>query len=203
MTDYFAQVHGKFASNDVWSFGWRVTSNQTPSAFLTTWSNAWVAAWTDGTHGLDALYNTTTSIQSFSVATLNASMHQTAKVELVSAQPGTSSDTALPDLNAICVSLRSTNIQKHGRGRTFLPAPVEGIVDTGLYTSTAMTRVKAAVTAVRSAITADGSTQFVTNLKALKDGTPPYQKTVITSILVARKPSTQERRDDPLPANYV
>lgn len=203
MTDYFAQVHGTFADGDVWSFGWHISSNQTPDAMLTTWSNAWIAAWTDGTHGLQTLYKTTTSIANFTVATLNASMKQTAKVELVSAQPGTSSDTPLPDEDAICVSLRSPNIQKHGRGRTFLPAPVEGIVDTGLYTSTAMTRVKTAVQAVRSAVTADGSTQFVTNMEALKDGTPPYQKTVITSILVARKPSRQGRRQDPLTSNYV
>lgn len=203
MTDYYAQVHGKFASGDSWSFGWHITSNQTPDALLTTWSNAWIATWTDGTHGLQTLYNTTTTISYFTVATLNASMKQTAKVELVSAQPGTSSDTPLPDEDAVLVSLRSPSIQKHGRGRTFLPAPVEGIVDTGLYTNTAMTRVKTAVSAVRSAITADGSTQFVTNDHVLKDGTPPYQKTVITYILVARKPSRQGKRQDPLTSNYV
>lgn len=203
MTDYMARLHGVYASGDAWSTGLRISSNQVPDALLTTFSAAWIAAWTDGTHGLSALYHTSTTTTGFTVAALNGSMKEVSKLFLADAHAGTSSDTALPERDAVVVSLRSTYIQKFGRGRMFLPAPVEGIVVTGEYTSAAMTRVKAAITALFAAIQADGSTVFVTNLHALKDGTPPYRKTVITSLMVARKPGSQERRTDRQAPNYV
>jgi hypothetical protein len=203
MTDYYAQMHGVMPSGDSWSTGLHITSNQSRSALLTTFSNAWIAAWTNGTYGLNTLYFTGTTTTSYSVANLNGTMQQVQKDRLTSVTPGTSSDTALPDQNAIVVSLRSPFIQAYGRGRIYLPPPVEGIVNAGEYTSAAMTRVKTAVQSVFTAIQSDGSTIFVTNMKALKDGTPPFRKTVITSILVSRKPGSQDRRAERELPNYV
>lgn len=203
MTDFYAQMHGTYGNGDGWSTGLRITSNQTPDALLTTFSNAWIAAWTNGTYGLNTLYHTDTTTTEYTVAPLDGNMREVTKSVLTSITPGTSSDTALPNDNAIVVSLRSPYIGKSRRGRAFLPAPVEGIVSAGQYTSASMTRVKTAFQSVLTAIQADGSTVFVTNLKPLKDLTPAFRKTVITSILVARKTATQTRRTDREASNYV
>jgi len=203
MTDYYARTHGHYQNGDVWSFGWHITSGQTLPGLLTTWSNAWIAAWTDGTFGIESLYHTDTVMDGWDVYSLNGIMRATFKDSLVNAQLGTSSDTPLPNRNAILVELQSPSVKKSGRGFSYLPAPVEGIVVNGSYTSVAMTRVKTAVNSVRTAINADGSTVFVFNRLVEKDLTPPFTKTVITSLRVSLKPSTQRRRTDPDVGIYV
>jgi hypothetical protein len=203
MTDYRCHVYGKYASNDVWSFDWHITSNQSLSTLLTTWSNAWIAAWTNGTYGLQALYATGTIMESFTVYTLDATMGATFKDSLTSAQPGTSSDNNLPSETAILIEKTSPVLTKNGRGFMYLPAPVEGIVVNELYTSTACTRVSTAVGTVRTAINADGSTIFVYPRVATKRGIPAYTKTVITGLRVSDVPSGQTRRKNtPTPTYY-
>src|SRR6476659_3389077 len=91
MADYYCRAEGNFTTDLEWGIGRHITSAQSPSALLTTWTNAWVSAWTDGTHGLDALYPTTTTISRFSVATLDGLYLQVAKVEGTSSHAGTSS----------------------------------------------------------------------------------------------------------------
>jgi hypothetical protein len=196
VTDYYAQVYGQFSTDIAWSFGMHITSAQAESALLTTWSNAWNAAWTDGTHGLQTLYPTTTEITSYSVATLNAIYEQTTKSRLAATHAGTSTDDSLPYLNSTLVSLRSTSVNRHGRGRFFLPAMVETVVNNDVLIDTAVTRTSAAVNAVKTAIQADGSTVFVVD-KGQPHAIPPVPvgpKYVITSWLVSNKPSRQSRR---------
>lgn len=203
MTDYYTQLHGSFGDGTPWSTGLHITSNQSEASLATTMVNAWFAAWTDTSHGLEALYPTTTSTDTVSVATLNGTMKEVSKTVLAAVNPGTTSGDSLPFRLATLVSLRSPSIQKHGRGRMFLPAMDETFVNADLLTSAAATRVSAAIAELFAAIRADGSTVFVTNKKALKDGTPAYQKTVITSQLVSRKPAGQFRRVKRVPAIYV
>lgn len=203
MTDYYAQVHGTYQDGTTWSFGNHITSSQPIGTLLTTWSNAWTAAWTDGTHGLQTIYPTTTVMQSFTVARLNGSMREVEKVNAASGLAGGSSDSSLPYMLAFLVSLRSNLIQKTNRGRIYLPAPVEGIVVNDVYTSAAATRVRDAIAAAYSAIRADGSTIFVTNMKKLKDDTPAFQKTVITTQKASRKPARQSRRVTKVATIYV
>lgn len=196
-------MKGRFENGDVWSIDWTVESNQPLSTLLTTWSNAWVSAWTDGTHGLDTLYHTDTSIQSFTVYQLNGIMEGVQRVDLASVQPGTSSDTPLPNRNAILMGKVSALVGKTSRGYSYLPAPVEGIVVNGSYTSASMTRVKAALATVLTAIQADGSAVFIFNRKVTKAGVPPYTKTVVTGLRVSEKVATQRRRTDPEVPVYV
>jgi len=203
MTDYLCITHGHFENGDVWSFGWHVTSNEPLATLLTTWSNAWISAWTNGTYGLQTLYPTTTVMDGWTVYELDASMRALFKATLTNAQPGTSSDNGLPNEVAITVSKRSPTVAKYGRGKTSLPAPVEGIVVNGSYTSASMTRVKTAVDAAFSAITADGSTVFVFPRVETKGHVLPFTKTVITSLLVALKVGSQTRREDPEQLGYV
>lgn len=203
MADYRALVKGRFENGDVWSIDWNIRSNQPLSTLLTTWSNAWIDAWTNGTYGIETLYHTDTSIQSFTVYLLNGIMEGTQRVDLPSVQLGTSSDTPLPNRVGILVGKKSALVGHTSRGYSYLPAPVEGIVVNGSYTSTAMTRVKTAVDAVLAAIQADGSAVFIYNRKVTKAGVPPYTVTVITGLRVSEKVTTQRRRTDPEVPVYV
>ena len=203
MTDYRAVVAGHFENGDPWSFSWNITSNQTMPALLTTWSNAWIAAWTNGTYGLNTLYPTTTVMDTFTVYTLNGQLKATFKDQLISAQAGGSSDNGLPNEVGILVEKLSPSIAKTGRGFTYLPAPVEGVVVNGTYTVASMIRVKTAVTSVVTAVQADGSTLFVYPRVAPKSGIGVLTKTVWLSVRLALKPTAQTRREDALPGQYV
>jgi hypothetical protein len=171
-----------------------ITSNQSEAALLTTWNNAWSSAWTDAGHGLDALYPAGTVLEGTSVATLNGTMHEVTKTPGTLNLPGTAVGDTLPYLNATLLSLRSASVQRHARGRIFLPAMEESFVNNDVLIPASVTRVSLAAQAVKAAITADGSTIFVTNKKPLKDGTPAFGKTIITTILVSNKPARQSRR---------
>lgn len=202
MTDYKCQVQGSYAGQHPWSFGMHITSAQNESTLAATWANMWNNVWTNGTYGLEVLYPTTTSITGFSVATLNATMKEITKTTTSAALPGTATGDTLPYLNSILISMRSNGIQKHQRGRIYLPAPEETFVNVDVVIPTAVTRLVSAMSNVLLTIGADGSNIFVTNRLALKDLTPPFQKTPITRLLVSNKPARQSRRANKIPAVY-
>lgn len=206
MTDYFAQVSGQYSATVGFTFGRHITSAQSPSALLTTWANAWTAAWNDGAHGLKVIYPTTTSITGFSVATLNTIYHQTAKVASSAALVGTATGDTLPWQEAVLVSLSSsTQIGKHSRGRMYLPALEETFVNGDVIVSTEVTRVSAAVNAVRAAVVADGSTFFSVDMGKPRavPPIPPGPKYVTDVFKVSNKPARQSRRVRKIRPTYV
>lgn len=165
MADYYCRAEGNFTSDLEWGIGRHITSAQAPAALLTTWTNAWVSAWTDGTHGLSALYPTTTTISRFSVATLDGLYLQVAKVIGTSSHAGVDTGDSLPYNNATLVGLRSlTQIGKHARGHFLLPAMVETFWNAGVFAPTQAARASVAVNTVRTAIQADGSTFFLVDV---------------------------------------
>lgn len=206
MTDYYCRAHGTFENGDVWSTGLHIDSNQTRTSLLTTFSNAWIGAWTDGTHGIETLYHTDVVMQGWDVYELGPTLKGLFKVSLLSAQPGTSSDTPPANEQTTVVEWTSPSITKRGRGFSKLPGLVEGVLVNGSYTSVAGTRVKTAMLALQAAIQADGSTIFTapTNVKhPPKDGTPLYTKMVMTGLRVSLKPGSMTPRQDPLASIYV
>jgi hypothetical protein len=205
MTDYYCQVHGVFGDGSTWSTGMHVTSNQSESALLTTWSGAITNMWINSAYGIRQYLPIPTVATSVSVATLNATMHEISKSFLAISYPGTAPGDSLPYLNSAVLSLRGTNIQKHGRGRMYLPALEETFVNDDVVVPAATANIKLAIQSVFSAINADGSTVFVTNKKALKsDPTYPlYSKTVVSTPFVSNKPARQSRRTRHKAAQYV
>lgn len=203
MTDYYMQLHGTYAGGLAWSFGQHITSGASESALATEWHNAWNTAWTSGAFGLDTLYPTTTAITEVTVATLNGTMHEVSKTTQGLALPGISSADTLPYQESVVISWRGLAIQRYGRGRWYMPALAEDQVNGDVVITTAANRIKTAVQSVYTAMTTDGSTFFVTNKKALKDGTPPFRKTIVTTPLVATKPARQSRRTRKVPTTYV
>lgn len=203
MTDYYMQVQGQFSSTLGWSFGQHITSASSETSLASAWSAAWDVAWTSGSFGLQTLYPTQTAITQVTVATLNGTMHEVSKTRLTLARAGISSVDTLPYQESIVVSWRGLAIQRYGRGRWYLPATTEEEITNDVLISTAATRIKNAVSYVHTSMTSDGSTFFVVNKKPLKDGTPPYRKTIVTTPLVALKPARQSKRVRRVPTSYV
>lgn len=190
------RVNGVYASGGKWSFGFRVTSTQSLSALATTMTNAWAAAWNDGTHGLKLIYPAGTDMKSVTVASLDATMKQTFKIVTASVNAGASGGTSTGYASSVVVSMRSTGIKRWQRGRFKLPAPDPQFVTDDRLTATPGGHVSTAVNSVKTAIQADGSTVFVCGLKdhKLLPGTA-FVKTVIDlPFEVADKLGTQRNR---------
>lgn len=204
MPDYKLITRGHFASGRTWSWAWHVTSGQPLATIGATWNSAVSNWWTNGTYGVDTLYPTGTILDDTLAVQLNGTQHYFQKNPPTAlALAGTSADNGLPDKDSMVVSLRSPFPAKHQRGRSKMPAPVEGIVTNGEFTSLAATRMKNATNSVLAAINADGSTVYVFNPYTLIDGTPPYTKTVITFLEVALKVGGVRKRTKKAPNIYV
>lgn len=203
MTDYYVQVLGQYNATLGWSFGQHVTSPASESTIASRWATAWNQAWTSGGFGLQTLYPPGTAITEATAATLNGTLHEVSKTRLPLPLPGISSDDTLPFQESVVISWRGLAIQRYGRGRWYLPATVETVVNADALTTTAANRIKTAVSYVYTQMTTDGSTFFVANKKPLKDGTPPYRHTIVTTPYVALKPARQSRRVRRIPTSYV
>ena len=205
MTDYIAKVHGVFSNGEGWSTSRHITSSQDPATILTTWGNAWQAAWTDSTHGLEQFYNTGTKITEFEVAVLGSQMREISGppprgVNL----PGTSSAKGLPTQISIVASWRSSAQKgKTAQGHQALPACTEDAVTNNKLDSGPQTQFSAAMNAIRQAIQADGSTFFLFNRFPTSTGVPAFTKTVVDQVSVRDKVGTQDRRYRKELATYI
>lgn len=195
--DFKAQVKGHFVSGRKWSTGLHITSSQSESALLTTWSNAVIAAWTHATYGLNLIYPTNTLIDSFQVSTLNASMLELSKSVLVSSHAGITGTASEPERLAINVFLSSDVLANNARGFMRLPAPITGVFLQDVMDPTIGGHIKSAITDIFAAIRADGSTVFSFNRKLTKKlALPAFSKEVLTVEEVSDAPSSCEQRGD-------
>ena len=189
------KVFGRLESNEAYSWSWFITSNQTPSALVTTLIAGLTAYWTDGTHGVGSQYAPGIRLDSFEVITLDATFKETAKLDHTLSFAGTSSDNPLSDKSTMVMKKVTTGLRRNQRGYTHFPAPVEGALTGGLYSGTVRDRFTAASRLLLSAITADSSTAFVhTGATTTKGGVAPYTKTVFSDVTCSNKPGTQRKR---------
>lgn len=202
MADYIAYVRGTLPNGRSWSTERRITSNQAPSALLTTWANAWTSAWNLATTGLGVMYDANTKITQFEVGTLNASMRKVAKATVPATLAGTDAGQPYSANNSVVVLWESAVTQKYGRGNQKLAPPTETFVDGDILTPTAGANFKAAMTSIQSAITADGSTFFVAPKYTTESGQPAFAKTVLTSFAVRQQLGTERKRTKKEPKTY-
>lgn len=203
MTDYKMKVFGRLESNEGYSWAWNITSNQTPSALVTTMAAALTDMWSNGTYGVGSQYAPGIRLDSFDIVTLDATFRETAKLSHTLTLAGTSGDNPLSDKSTMVMKKVSTGLRRNQRGFTHLPAPVEGVLTAGLYTPTARNRFTTAMRAVLAAINADGSTLFVhTGAAVTHGGVAPYTKTVITDVTCSNKPGTQRNRMNKVIGTY-
>jgi hypothetical protein len=196
MTDYKMKVHGRLTSNEPYTWAWGITSNQTPSALVTTMAAGLTDMWSNGTYGLGAQYAPGIRLDTFDIITLGATFEELFKTSHTLSLVGTSGDAPISDKSTMVMRKVSPGLQRWQRGFTHLPAPVEGVLVGGLYTNTARDRVTAAMRALHASITADGSTLYVNTGAAdpLHPAKPAYTKTVITDVTCSNKPGTQRNR---------
>lgn len=189
------KVHGRLESNEAYSWAWDITSNQTPSALVTTMAAALTDMWNNGTYGVGSQYAPGIRLDDFDIITLDGTFRETAKQNHALTLVGTSGDAPIADSSTMVMKKVSTGLRRNQRGFTHLPAPVEGTLSGGLYTVTVRDRFTTAMRAVLSAINADGSTLFVhTGKDATKGGVAPFTKTVITDVTCSNKPGAQRGR---------
>jgi hypothetical protein len=203
--NYLATVRGVLPNGRAWSTSRHITSNQSESALLTTWQNAWTTQWNLATTGFAVAYTAATTITQFEVATLNGSMQKTSKSQAAVSLVGTDATTAGAQGTAIVVDWPSAGALRRQRGRQFLPAPATDMAADGKLNATPATNFKTNVNAVRTAVTADGSTFFVFNRnKTLTDGAAPFTITVLTgSVLVRNELGSKNRRERKVPKTYT
>lgn len=209
MALYRCVAYGTFLSGRTWSFRQNFSSSATLATVQSDWDAQVVAAWTDGTHGLETLYPTTTVLTLTRTYALFLTLGPPIKVKAASAaqtpgtNPGTSGADGLPDQDAIVVSLRTAGVGVNNRGRTYLPACDEAIVVGDVLGSTPATRVSTAMTALRAGMAAAGHTQVIFNDQpTVHDPTTATTKPV-TLCETDRVMRTQRRRINKSPAVYV
>ncbi len=169
MALYRCVAYGIYASGRPWSFRQNFSSAAVLATVQADWAAQIAAAWTDGTHGLQTLYPTTTVLNKARTYQLFLTLGPPIKVKASFAaenaftHAGTSGADGLPDQDAIVVSLRTAGVGVNNRGRTFLPACDEAIVVGDILGTTPATRVTTAMTALRAGMAAAGHTQVIFN----------------------------------------
>jgi hypothetical protein len=183
MSDYLCRLIGHYGSGRPWSTRFYLSSTAPPSSVLTSLATNAGDYWSNGSHGLNTLYHTTTIFDSVEVILLNGSLkYQQRNGPTSLALAGTSSDTAGPDIDSVVVSLRTANVGPGEIGKMKLPSPVEGTIVNGEFDATPQTRVGVASRAFITAMTGGGATWFIFNREAtISKPTPLTRSTIITA----------------------
>lgn len=195
MTDFYGRVHGHYASGRPWGFGWHLTAALSLSTVATDWGSAVSALWTDATNGLNALYPTTTVLDTTDVVQLTSTLTYNSVSSPDNLNlAGTNVNIGTPDETAIVLSLRAATIGKGDRGRTKLPAPSENEVNNGELLTAAATRVGTIATAMLASLNGSGIGVFVFNRFATISKPVALTKTTISSAKCSSKLGTVRKR---------
>jgi len=159
MTLYRCQMIGVNPSTREWSCHLDVSSGASLATVAADWLTQVTSFWTNGTHGVETLFPTTTILETTRTAqlavvpvtvggtTVNRIREQAVHVDNP-ALAGTSTNPSLPDQNVVLVTLQTTAHGRGSTGRMHLPAPDQTIVTAGEIGATEATRVSTAVNAL-------------------------------------------------------
>lgn len=194
MPNYLHVAQGQIADAFPWSLRIYSVSSSSEAAAETTWSSG-IAAMFNST-GFNGLLPSTVNVNSTYTSTMSASWKQTTKTTTSASLPG-GATTSLPYHTAECVTWRTAQATRYGRGRWYLPPLSTGALATGGYylSSTAVTDIVTAVNALLSACV--GSLQFVVlHRTGTKSGPGPLTTDNIVSGDVPDGFDVQRRRAD-------
>lgn len=209
MTNFRCVAKGVYASGRPWTFRQYFVSSAPLATVQSDWAAQLTSLWTDGTHGIETLYPTTTVLDLASTYQLALTLGP--PIKLVSSAlatstlslPGTSANDGLPDQDAVVVSLRTAGVGVNNRGRTYLPAVDETVVTGDILGSTQATRVRTAMTALRTGMAAAGHVQVILNDKATVHDPVIATTKPVTLCEVDRVIRSQRRRVRKEVAQYV
>jgi len=171
MTLYRCVASGVFSSGRTWSFRQHFTSASPLATVEADWVTQLTSSWTNGTHGIETLFPTTTVLNLARTYQLFLTLGPPIKVKAGFAAedtlslPGTSANDGLPDQDVVLVTLRTNGVGPNNRGRTKLPACDETIVVGDILGTTPATRVTTSLTALRTGMATAGHTQVLFNDK--------------------------------------
>lgn len=200
---------GTYLSGRTWSIRQNFSSAATLATVQSDWAAQIAAAWTDGTHGLQTLYPTTTVLTKARTYSLFLTLGPPIKVkanaaaETTMSHAGTATGDGLPDQDSVDVSLRTAGVGVNNRGRTFLPAVDETIVTGDVLGSTPATRVTTAMTALRAGMAAAGHTQVIFNDRPTVHDPVTATTKPVTSCETDRVIRTQRRRTRKMVSQFV
>jgi hypothetical protein len=209
MALYRCVASGVYLSGRPWSFRQNFTSASVLATVQADWAAQVAAAWTDGAHGLQTLYPTTTVLTLARTYSLFLTLgppilvKANAAAQTTMSHAGTSANDGLPDQDATVVSLRTAGVGVNNRGRTFLPALDETIVVGDIIGNTQATRVSTAMTALRAGMAAAGHVQVIMNERPTVHDPVTATTKPVTSCETDRVMRSQRRRVRKSPAQYV
>jgi hypothetical protein len=157
------------------------TSNAAVGVVAADWNSHMGGAWTSGASALDLIFPVGTTLDETLVASLQVvsfagpppvdKLREVLSSSPTISDPGTSANPALPDQNAILVSLRAAGNSREDRGRIHLPAPDQTLVTLNEISSTVAGHVSTAIDGVRTNMAANGHTMVLATYKLTKTGT--------------------------------
>lgn len=149
----FRHVASGSFPGEQWSFTLHTSGSVSLDAAQQAWIDALTALWTGK---LDALAPIDVVLTEASTADLvQATGQQTSRLIEPMNLPGVAVTTSLPPQVSVCVSLRTNEATRAGRGRFFLPPFAVATVDHGRLLQASQTAAVAAVQAMFSSLSGD------------------------------------------------
>jgi hypothetical protein len=204
MTDYRCIIHGTFFDGTPWSTRFHQSSASDLPTVWTNFAEAVTTMWTDATNGLQKRYPVATTVTSVAVAELDVAMHEELKQEDVLPIPGTATGDTLPIINSTVIRLNSSGVKRYTRGRMYLPAMEETMVNDNVVPEAIGLSIGIAVTTMFQSLRAAGGTIFVYNAKEILGPPliPAFTHQTITQSECSNKPGRQSRRANKQRAVY-
>lgn len=194
MANYLLKTSGLINNDFGWSYAHHATSASSEATLNSAFSDAAVALWDTGVNPLKAMVSANIEMTQTEVITLGANWRYVTGSITSHAVVGTNASGSLAWSDATLITTRSANRQKSGHGRFFLPAFAKDQVANNALLPAVVTAVEAAFAAYFNSLGTAGANLVLVNMKALKDGTPPFRTLPIVRFEVVDKIAHQRRR---------
>lgn len=213
MTLFRCSLSGALPSGRSWSVRMHFSSGVAIGTVQTDWHTQALIAWNSGTNPLKIFYPPQTTLATTKTEQLAVvafagpppvdKLRATAVQTGSPAVAGTNVNGAIPDQNAILVSLRNGLPGKENRGRMHLPAPSENLVSAGAMASADAAKVSARINGVLTGMIASGHNPVLVTYKVPHTGTPVGSTRPITVAETDEIIRTQRVRNKGMKAVYA
>jgi len=181
---------GALPSGRSWSFRLHFSSGLSVTQVQTDWNAQMVIAWSTGANPYKIFVPAGTTLAATRTEEIRVfpfsgtpPVNKLRSVAVASSLPaiaGTNANGALPDQNAVLVSLRSGLPGKSNRGRIHLPAPSVNLVSAGMLASSDAAKVSTRINAVLTGMVAAGHNPVLVTYVLTKTGLPVGSTAPIT-----------------------
>lgn len=181
MTLFRTSASGALPSGRSWSIRMHCTSGLSVTQVENDWHSQFVAAWSTIANPLKIFYPAGTTLGQTKTEQLAViafagtpgvnKLRANAVAQDLPGIAGTNVNGALPDQNAILVSLRNGAPGRENRGRIHLPAPSENLVTLGKLDSSDAAKVSTAINGILTGMVGSGHNPVIVTYKLTLTGT--------------------------------